>query len=80
MKCNKIKNATESINKSRKIVEAQDKKIEISQPEDKEEKRMRRCERTCVNYGITFTVTTCTLLESQKEERRRKGQRLYLKK
>ena len=80
MECNKIKNATESINKSRKIVEAQDKKIEISQLEDKEEKRMRRCERTCVNYGITFTVTTCTLLESQKEETGRKGQRLYLKK
>ena len=68
MKCNKIKNATENISNSRKIFEAQDKKIEISQPEDKEAKRMKRCERTCANFGITFTVTTCTLLESQKEE------------
>ena len=80
MKCNKIKNATESISNSRKIFEAQDKKIEISQPEDKEAKRMKRCERTCANFGITFTVTTCTLLESQKQKRGRKGQRLYLKK
>ena len=76
----KIKNATESISNSRKIFEAQDKKIEISQPEDKEAKRMKRCERTCANFGITFTVTTCTLLEPQKEERGRKGQRLYFKK
>ena len=80
MKCNKIKNATESISNSRRIFEAQDKKIEISQPEDIEEKRKKRCERTCVNSGITFTVTTCTLLESLKEKRGRKGQRLYLKK
>ena len=80
MKCNKIKNATESRSNSRRLFEAQDKKIEISQPEDKEEKRMKRCERTCANFGIMFTVTTCTLLESLKEKRGRKGQRLYLEK
>ena len=80
MKCNKMKNATESSSNSRRIFEAQDKKIEISQPEDKEEKRMKRCERTCANSGITFTVTTCTLLESLKEKGGRRGQRLYLEK
>ena len=42
MKCNKIKNATENISNSRKIFEAQDKKIETNQPEDKEEKRMKK--------------------------------------
>ena len=33
-----------------------------------------------MNDGVTFTETTRTLLESQKEKRGRKGQRLYLKK
>ena len=41
---------------------------------------MKKCERTCVNDGVTFTETTHTLLESWKEKRGRKGQRLYLKK
>ena len=42
MKCNKMENATESISNSRRIFEAEDKKIEITQPEDKEEKRMKK--------------------------------------
>ena len=42
MKCNKMENATESISNSRRIFEAEDKKIETNQPEDKEEKRMKK--------------------------------------
>ena len=38
MKCNKMENATESITNTRRIFEAEDKKIEITQPEDKEKK------------------------------------------
>jgi len=40
---------------------------------------MKKCERTCVNSRVTFTETTCTFLESQKEKRGREGHRLYLK-
>ena len=36
------KNATESISNSRRIFEAEDKIIEITQPEDKEEKIMKK--------------------------------------
>ena len=43
-------------------------------------KLLNKCERTCVNDGVTFIETTRTLLESRKEKRGRKGQRLYLKK
>ena len=41
---------------------------------------MKKSERTCVSSGVTFTETTYTLLESQKDKRGRKGHRLYLKK
>ena len=51
MKCNKMENATESISNSRRIFEAEDKKIEITQQEDKEEKRMKRCKEPVWNIG-----------------------------
>ena len=41
-------------------------------------KRNEKVRKTCVNYGVTFTETTCTLLESQKEERER-GTQIVLK-
>ena len=71
MKCNKIKNATESISNSRRLCKAEDKRIRLPSQGTKKKKK-KKCERICVDDGITFTGTT--LLESQKKKRGRKGQ------
>ena len=75
-----MKNATESISNSRRVCKAEDQTVESPSQGTKDKKEQKKCERTCVNNGITFTGTTHTLLESQKQKRGRKGQRLYLKK
>lgn len=88
MKCNQMKKKKKKGNRkhqqqpgsSRRIFEIEDRTIDITSQRAKKKKECKRVKETQVNYGMTFTETTCILLESQKEKRERNGQRLYLKK
>ena len=80
-----MKNETESTNSSmdkeeETICDLEDRNFESIQSGENKEKRMKRVKVAYLIYGIASRETICELLESQKEKKGIRGQKVYLKK
>jgi len=74
-----MENATESITNSRRIFEAEDKKIEITQQEDKEEKRMKKVWKNLCELWDNIHSNNLHIIGVPEGEEREKGTEIVLK-
>ena len=74
-----MENATESISNSRRIFEAEDKKIETNQPEDKEEKRMKKAWKNLCELWDNIHNNNLHIIGVPEGEEREKGIEIVLK-
>ena len=74
-----MENATESISNSRRIFEAEDKKIEITQQEDKEEKRMKKVWKNLCELWVNIHSNNLHIIGVPEGEEREKGTEIVLK-
>ena len=74
-----MENATESISNSRRIFAAEDKKIEITQPEDKEEKRMKKVWKNLCELWDNIHSNNLHIIGVPEGEEREKGTEIVLK-
>ena len=74
-----MENATESISNSRRIFEAEDKKIETNQPEDKEEKRMKKAWKNLCELWYNIHSNNLHIIGVPEGEEREKGIEIVLK-
>ena len=75
----KWKNATESISNSRIIFEAEDKIIEITQPEDKEGKRMKKVWKNLCELWENIHSNNLHIIGVPEGKEREKGTEIVLK-